>query len=75
LGQLSSIAIASLVVYVSEFQQMGPRQRMPAAGRSRAAFFTYDIEDLCGLAFASIIDGLHASLGKHRRKRPQRQKS
>jgi AcrR family transcriptional regulator len=71
----SSIAIASLVVYVSEFQKMGPPECMSSAGKSRAAFLSHDRDDLYELVFASMIDGLHASLGRHRRKRPRGQKS
>jgi len=66
-AHVSSIAIASLVVYVSRFLQVGAPSRRPASSKSRAAFRSHDIEDLYELAFASIIDGLHANLGKQRR--------
>ena len=74
-ADVSSIAIAGLIVYVSQFQQTGAPDQKSRAGKSGTTLLGHDVEELYGLVFAAIIDGLHASLGKHGRKRRQRQGS
>jgi AcrR family transcriptional regulator len=71
-ADISSIAIASLVVYVSQFQQIVPPDRKSPAGKSGATLLSQDVEDVYELVFAAIIDGLHASLGRRGRKRAGR---
>jgi AcrR family transcriptional regulator len=74
-AEASSIAIASLIIYVSKYRQTDRPERNPATAKSSATVLTHDLEDLCELVFAAVIDGLHARLGKQTRKRPKGRKS
>lgn len=63
-AEVSSIAISSLVVYVSSFQQSKPpRLKRP---RGQPAALGGNTEALYELAFASIIDGIHSILSADR---------